>query len=210
MEGSGQKSRPDESSSTPWHMTGRGTCMKTKLRVIAGAALCGIVGLVVTVGGTVAAAAPTSGSIKVWVKPTPTGTTSAKHPGKVLIIGVIGDYGTAVSENAAGKTAKKGAFKLLRLHKGTILVNDTALNKAIREGRRALNYSNCSIYTSGTATIPVVKGTGAYAGITGTLTFTASFGSILPKKSGACTLKKSTKPLVTSTSFSGTGTVSIP
>jgi hypothetical protein len=152
-----------------------------KSRVIAGVALCGTVGLAAMIGGTVAEAAPTSGAIKVWVKPTHTaGTTTLKHPGTVMITGAIGDYGTSLSENARGKAVKKGPFKLLRLHKGT-------------------------------APITIVKGTGAYTGITGSVTFTVSYGLILPKKkSGACTEKTSTKPLATFTSFSGTGTVTLP
>jgi hypothetical protein len=182
-----------------------------KSRVIAGVALCGLVGLGLTIGGTVAAAAPTGGAIKVWVKPTPTGTTNVKHPGGVMITGAIGDYGTSVSENAAGKKVNKGPFKLLRLHKGNILVNATALNTATQNAfmHAAPNTTNCSIMLTASGVVTIVKGTGAYVGVTGSATFTVSYGAVLPKKkNGACTLKTSTKALATFSSFSGTGTVS--
>jgi hypothetical protein len=156
------------------------------------------------------AQAATSGAIKVWVKPAQNGTTTPKHPGKVLFTGAIGDYGTSVSVNAQGKAKKKGEYKLLKLTKGSILVNGSALD--LTAATPTVNSSNCSFTVSATAAIPIVKGTGAYAGITGSVTFTASFGAILPKKkSGSgCTESTSAKLLAESTEFSGTGTVNLP
>lgn len=176
------------------------------------------VGAAVVAGGLVpgslaaAAPTPTGGAVKVWVKPSPT-TTSVKHPGTVLFTGAIGDYGTSVSSNAAGKPTKNGAYKLLKLKQGTILVNGTTLNTALKSAftKATLNSTNCSLSASASAPVPVVKGTGAYAGVSGSVTITASFGAVTRRnKSGSCTLASATKPLATATTIVGSGTVSFP
>lgn len=174
------------------------------------------VGVVVIIAGLVpgslaaAASTPTGGAVRVWVKPSST-TTSVKHPGRVLLTGAIGDYGKSVSSNATGTPTKKGAYKLLRLQKGTILVNGTTLNAALKSAftKPTMNSTNCSVAISATAPVQMVKGTGAYVGISGSVTITASFGALVPKnKSGSCTLKTATKPLAQYTSIFGSGTVS--
>jgi hypothetical protein len=174
------------------------------------------VGAAVIIGGLVpgslaaAAPTPTGGAVRVWVKPSST-TTSAKRPGSVLLTGAIGDYGRSVTSNATGKPTKKGAYKLLRLQQGTIIVNGTTLNTALKSAftKPTLNSTNCSIAISATAPVQMVKGTGAYVGISGSVMITASFGAVVPKsKSGSCTLKTATKPLAQYTSIFGSGTVS--
>ena len=163
--------------------------------------------------GSVAAGAsvPKSGAVKVWVKPSPTGT-STKHPGKVLFTGAIGDYGTAVSTNATGKKTKNGSYKLLTLKKGTIMVNGTQLNKALTSAQPTTsNATACAFVVNASAPITIVKGTGAYVGIGGTVNMAVTFAAILPKtKSGSCTMKTSTKPLASYTSITGSGTVTLP
>jgi hypothetical protein len=151
---------------------------------------------------------PSSGPIKVWVTPSST-NTSTKNPGKILITGAIADYGTVISTNAAKKPTAKGAYKLLRLKQGTILVNGTQLNKALTTGKPSTaNTSNCSFIFGATAPVTLSGGTGAYVGISGTVTITATFAAIGPKtKSGDCTMKTSAKPLSTYSSISGSGTV---
>jgi hypothetical protein len=58
-----------------------------------------------------------------------------------------------------------------------------------------------------TAPVPILGGTGAYAGITGSFTLTESIAGVLPKtKSGACNGSVSV-PLGAFASVTGSGTV---
>lgn len=152
-----------------------------------------------------------SGPEKVFVLPA--NTTSAKHPGKILMTGTIGDYGLAVATTAKGKPTKSGSYRDLELKKGTILVNIspflTAIDKAFPHA--TFDSATCSLSVTVSASITIVSGTKAYAGVTGSLTlsgFIAEIGS--RAKSGACTTKTSTPPLATSSAFSGSGTVTLP
>jgi hypothetical protein len=165
-------------------------------------------------GATLASAASTQkgGAIKVFVTPS-MNTTTAKHPGKVMFTGAVGDYGLSVNANATGKPQKKKSpYKLLKLKHGTILVTTSKINSAVGAAftkvGQTINPTNCSVSASASAQVAILKGTGAYAGITGTATFAITFGVIAPKKNGKCTLKTTTPALDTYTSFIGTGTVS--
>jgi hypothetical protein len=180
--------------------------------MVAGAA--GLVGLVSAgmLGGlvpaTAGAAAPKSGPEKVWVTPSPTGTTSAKHPGKAMFTGSFADYGRSVSSNANGKPTKKGTYALLTMKKGTILVNLTQFNAAFKTAQpQTYNKTTCSADIHVAAPVTIVKGTKAYAGIGGTFNMTASFAFIGPLKNGTCTTKTSTPALSTYISVTGSGTV---
>ena len=164
------------------------------------------------VPGSLAGAASTStgGPVKVWVKPS-TATTSVKHPGKIIFTGAIGDYGTTTNANATGKPTKKGTYKFLTLKKGTILATGATLNEAVKTAftKPTLNMTNCSVSASATGAVHFVKGTGAYVGISGSVTITLSYAGVLPKtKSGSCTEKTATKPLAFYSSVMGSGTVS--
>jgi hypothetical protein len=151
---------------------------------------------------------PSSGPIKVWVTPAGQNTTT-KTPGKILITGAIADYGTVISTNAAKKPTAKGSYKLLRLKNGTILVDGAPLNTALTAAKPStFNTSNCSAIFGATAPVTLGSGTGAYAGISGTVTITATFAFIGPKtKNGDCTMKTSAEPISTYSAISGSGTV---
>ena len=185
-------------------------------RILAGAALCTATCLLAAAGATLAAAASTQkgGAFKVFVTPS-NNTTTTKHPGKVMFTGAVGDYGLSVNANATGKPQKKkSVYKLLKLKHGTILVNTSAINSAItaafqKASQTTANSANCSLSVSASAVVPLLKGTGSYAGISGSATFAITFGAIAKKtKSGKCTMKTTTPALVTYSSFIGTGTVS--
>ena len=181
-----------------------------RARLIAGVGAAAIIAGLVPGSLAGAAPTPTGGAIRVWVKPS-SATTSVKRPGSVLFTGAIGDYGKSISSNATGMPTKKGSYKLLRLQKGTIIVNGTTLNAALKSAftKPTLNSTNCSVAISATAPVQMVKGTGAYVGISGSVIITASFGAVVPKsKSGSCTLKTATQPLAQYTSIFGSGTVS--
>ena len=116
--------------------------------------------------GGVALASPTgpaAGEIHVYVVNT---STSEDTPNTVLITGAFSDHGTA-SQN------------LLTLAKGTITVNLDMLNAITNaESFGHFNQASCSFWGMATAVpIPVVRGTGAYAGITGSLTGTVNFAA---------------------------------
>ncbi len=182
-----------------------------KKRVLACAVLGAALGFVGTAGPALAATStPKGGTVKVWVTPSTIGTTTTKHPGKVMFTGAIGDYGTSFNVTATGKpSSKKSSYKLLKLKKGTITVNAGAIGKALTSAKPTANTTNCSVSVTATAPVTILKGTGAYAGISGTVTFSAQYAVVLPKtSSGKCTEKTATKPLSTYTSFIGMGTVS--
>lgn len=180
-------------------------------------AIVAAIGAGVLLGGllsaTVAAASGTakSGKVELWVKPSPTGGTSAKHPGKVIFTGAIGDYGEALKVNAAGKPAKKkSTYRLLKLKKGTILVDIAGFAAAEKKATPSINLATCSYFGSASGAVTFVSGTGAYHGITGSVTITAQFGAIGPLKKGKCTTKTTTPALATYETITGSGTVTLP
>jgi hypothetical protein len=156
-------------------------------------------------GGAAAfAQSPSGGAIQVWVTPTNTGSG-----GKVLITGVVGDYGTSQKANSSGQPSKNGNYQKLLLKKGTILVNSTQFNAGLNNTNPPLNNTNCSTTFTFSAPVPIVSGTGAYVGITGSISLNAQFGAILPKtKSGSCNASNNSNPVAQYTSVIGSGTVS--
>jgi hypothetical protein len=148
---------------------------------------------------------PSGGTIQIWVTPSNTGNGG----GKVLITGVVGDYGPAQNVNSSGQPSKKGSYKRLLLKKGTILVNVTQFGTAQTNVNPPINNSNCSTTFTVSAPVQIVSGTEAYAGITGTVNLTAQYGAVLPKtKSGSCNTSNNSNPPDQYTSIIGSGTVS--
>jgi hypothetical protein len=143
-----------------------------------------------------AASAQTSsgGSIQVWLTPSLTG-----KGGKILITGAIADSGVTKG-NKTGKAVLK---------KGTITVNLAQFQAAQNNANPQVNQSNCSGFFTASAPVPIVSGTGAYAGITGSFTLNSQFAFILPKtKSGACNMSNNANPISQYGTVSGTGSVS--
>ncbi len=178
-----------------------------RLIVVGAAGVMGLAGIVLP--AVAAGASPQSGPEKVWVKPSPSGTT-VRRPGKAMFTGSFADYGRSVTANASGKAAKRGTYVLLILKQGSVLVDISQFNAAFKSFTpQTLNQTNCSGSGHLSAPATVVKGTKAYAGITGTFTMTATVAFIGPKtKSGACTMKTTSPGLATFTSITGSGTVS--
>lgn len=128
-----------------------------------------------------------------------------------MLTGAIGDYGTSRRANATGKTTKKGHDIEIKLKKGTVLVNTTTLTKAFESlsTPTTANTSNCSFVFHVSAPVPIVKGTGSYSGISGSVTIDATDAAITAKKkTGTCTMSTTSKPLSQFTAITGTGTVS--
>ncbi|HUE06614.1 MAG TPA: hypothetical protein VMP41_04245 [Acidimicrobiales bacterium] len=151
-----------------------------------------------TLGSAAASAQSSSsgGSIQVWLTPSLTG-----KGGKILITGAIADSGVTKG-NKTGKAVLK---------KGTITVNLTQFQAAQNNANPQINQSNCSGFFTASAPVPIVSGTGAYAGISGSFTLNSQFAFILPKtKSGACNTSNNANPISQYGAVSGSGTVTLP
>ncbi len=146
---------------------------------------------------------PAGGAIQVW------GTPANNGGGAVVITGAIADGGKSMRVNASGKPDKKGNYKLLELKKGNILLNGTQITAALNNANpTAFNTTTCSGAFTGTAALPIVSGTKAYAGISGTVNVTVTFAIVLPLTKGTCNENTNANPIAQYGSISGTGTVS--
>jgi hypothetical protein len=171
--------------------------------------------------GLAIAAAPATGLTSAFASSSPQRTagqiqafgTPALNggPGTVLITGAIGDYGKTLKINKAGQQDPKGTYSLLELSKGTIVTDGAPLQKRIQAGSARANLSpvSCSLEGSVTAPEPIISGTGAYAGITGTLQVTFTFAELAPTytsgpKKGHCDTSNGPDATFATTRSSGT------
>ena len=148
-------------------------------------------------------ASPSGGAIQVW------GTPAMNGGGAVVVTGAVGDFGKSANANSSGAPSKKGTYKLLSLKKGTILLNTTQLGKDVNNNNlppTSSNSTNCSATFVITDPVPVVSGTKAYAGISGTVNVTITFALVGPMKNGTCNMNAN--PIAQYGSISGSGTVS--
>ena len=161
----------------------------------------------VGIGVTPAFSAGTTagGTIHVWQSDT---EDSATVP--ILVTGAIGDYGNSIDEDQNGTVDENGDYTEISLTKGTFLVNNTSLNKAFAHLSPTVDKGNCSVVFTGTASsLPISKGTGAYAGIKGTVRITVTSASIQPKLAdGKCDFSETATPLSSYEVITGSGRVS--
>jgi hypothetical protein len=127
-----------------------------------------------------------------------------------VIVGAIGDYGTATSLDQNGTVDAQGGYVKIALKKGGFEINSVAFNKAVSSTQPVINNStNCSVEEVGSGTVTVFDGTGAYAGISGTLHVTGTFAGIGSRlKSGKCNESQSAQPVAIFGTITGSGTVS--
>jgi hypothetical protein len=132
---------------------------------------------------------------------------------KILFTGVIGDYGTATTIDKNGKVDQNGDYVRIKLTKGSFEVNSVALNKKLAKAPpQFVSKSNCSVVFGGSGAVTLFDGSGAYAGISGTLRITETFAGIGrrytsgPKK-GQCEQGENTQPLAFYGTVHGSGTV---
>jgi hypothetical protein len=168
----------------------------------AGAATVALMG----VGATALAASPASGPIQVFV------TNTSPTKAKIVITGAIGDYGTTLTVDKNGKADANGAYQKVTLKKGGFWLNATALNKKLDSASPVVNKTTCSLLFTGSAPTTPYDGTGAYAGIGGTVKVTIIFAGIAPRFSsgahkGQCNFGQNVNPLGQYQSITGTGTV---
>lgn len=153
------------------------------------------------------ASAPVGGTIKVWLTPANNGGGG----GSVVITGAVGDYGKTIRVDSAGKINKKGAFGNLVLKQGTILVDRTQLSAATQAALNSqpadFNAVTCSASQTVSAPVPIVSGTKAYAGISGTVNITETVAVVLPLTNGKCDPNTNANPVAQYISVTGTGTV---
>jgi hypothetical protein len=162
-----------------------------------------VIGALLLAATTAFGATPSGGTIKVWASP----TNSVK--GKIVITGAIGDYGTTVNTNKNGKPNPNGSYVKIKLHQGGFMVNSVALNKKLNNLNPHFNGSTCSAAATGTGSVTLFDGTGAYKGISGKVRITVSFAFIASRlPNGKCNASNSAKPLAQYQSIQGVGHVS--
>ena len=165
---------------------GRTTRRSHRLRalVFAGVVVIGTTAVPFLASGASAASSastPAAGTIHVYIVNT---SLSSTAPSKILITGAFGDHGLG----------KHGVWHLTR---GTITVNNAKLRAITSSpGFRTFYPASCSYSGAAKGKVPIVSGTGAYAGINGSLTATvieAEQASLL--RNGKCNASDSA-PLV--------------
>jgi len=129
---------------------------------------------------------------------------------QAIVTGAIGDHGQAVSVFPDGRVDPQHDHDLsLRLTRGSFLLNGAVLDRRFVAAlyHQRGNPDTCSVSATMTAAVPVVagSGTGAYRGVTGTFTLTATVDEIDTKSTCTTTGKFIAQVLV----ISGSGTVRI-
>ena len=107
---------------------------------------------------------------------------------------------TGVFADSGATSPKDNRAKGLQLTKGSIRINNSAANAA--ESRiyahldRYVNASTCALTYHYTAPIELLSGTGAYAGITGSVTLHNTDVGVLPRTAaGACNESPNVTPI---------------
>jgi hypothetical protein len=165
-----------------------------------------------TAAPATAATMMTTGTVQVWVIPN---TSNANSPvDKIILTGVIGDYGTSTNTNKAGTPNDNGNYARVVLQHGGFEVNLTTLNKITNNAPPLMvNATNCSVVFGGSGPVTLSDGTGAYVGITGTIHMTEKFAGIGAKytsgpKKGQCNMSNNAAALAFAGSITGIGKVS--
>ena len=140
------------------------------------------------------------------------GTPGLDGPnGTVIITGAIGDYGTTTKADRNGQVDPNGQYSLLQLKNGTVLSDPSALDAKIQAGtpNAKIDPVSCSLQGSVSAPNPIISGTGAYAGITGTVDTTFTIAELAARTpSGAC--DTNADPIDVYATIYSTGVVHLP
>lgn len=166
---------------------------KFTIALATGALTMALAGTVAVVASE-AAPASTSGTLHVWVTP------GKGAVDQILLSGVIGDNGTATSTDKDGKIDKNGAYVRVALQHGGFVVNATAFDMKAARQQPTMNKSTCSTWATISGPVTLSDGTGAYAGISGTVHITTSFVFLGPRytsgaKKGQCNLGSNVTPV---------------
>jgi len=155
------------------------------------------------------AATPEGGKIELYASADNSGS---KH---AVLVGAIGDYGTAANVNKNGKPNPNGNFVRVKLQKGTFMIDSTELNKVMNAQTQPQveSHATCSAAASGSGPVTFLNGTGLYKGISGTANLTITYGGVGgryksgPKK-GQCKQGDVMNPRASFGFVTGQGTVS--
>lgn len=182
--------------------------MGRPVAILTAATLAGVLLLGAAASAATAPSAPAGGPVQIFGTPNISGAG-----GTIVITGAIGDYGTTLNIDKDGKTDSNGNYVKVTLKKGTFEVNKTALQAAGNEFNPAVNKATCSADGTQSAPVTLFDGTGAYKGITGTVSITVTEAFILPffksgKDKGQCNLSNNSQPLAVYASVAGSGNVS--
>jgi hypothetical protein len=161
-----------------------------------------VVSLLVSSVALGAAGMPAEGKIKIFVASPDTVKS------RVVVVGAIGDYGTAISQDKNGKPDINGVFEKFMLKQGGFTVDATVLNKTVGKIKPKVNPATCSVEFAGSGPGTVINGSGLYAGISGTLKISFDLVWITPRKNGKCVLNENPKPVASYDTVSASGTVS--
>jgi len=126
-------------------------------------------------------------------------------PGAVVITGAINDAGVG---NATGALTGSGTIVL---SKGSIkdVPSFTFISREQDLFGAAVNPHGCATVGTITGPVKILGGTGAYAGITGTVNVTYTVAAVLPKlKNGACNTAHKVRPIGIAIFIRASGNVS--
>ena len=160
-----------------------------------------VAGLLVCSVASGAPGTPAGGPIKIYVA----GPNALRS--RVVVIGAIGDHGTAISQDKNGKPDIDGSFEKFRLTHGGFTLDDSHLAKGFEKVRPKVNRDTCSVEFAGSGPGTLINGTGLYAGIGGKLKITIDSATIAPRTNGKCNLNDNAKPVAEYDTVSVSGTV---
>jgi hypothetical protein len=127
-----------------------------------------------------------------------------------LVTGAIVDYGKAFRVNSAAHHDNKGRYTELVLKDGSILLGGTALNPVVRTAKSVRRSQTCSVLSSSDEPAPIVRGTRAYAGISGSLVVDTSSVLIIPLTGrGQCNTGSGVRPVADWLTITASGNVNL-
>ena len=158
-------------------------------------------------GGALAAFAATSagspsGAIHIYE----TSNHGPRASGTVVITGAVNDAGVGY---ATGNVTAGGK---MMLSKGSIkdVPSPTFISREQDLFGAAVNPPGCAVVGTITGPVKIVGGTGAYAGITGTVNATYTVAAVLPKrKNGTCNTAHKVRPIGVAIFIKASGNVTV-
>jgi hypothetical protein len=165
-----------------------------------GAAILGFAAVAAVLLAPGAGAAGKGGPIQIYV----TGSTVTTP---IVVTGAITDYGKATSVTKSGKVDENGNYEKVVLQKGGFWVDATVLNKRLDSVKPTIDKTHCFFAFKGSGPTRLFKGTGAYAGISGTVNVNLNFVAIGPRlPSGKCNMSQNVPPIAQYGNVTGSGT----
>lgn len=171
-----------------------------------------VIGSVVAAGALAASAGaasmpPAGGTIGVYASPG-MGATA-----RIVVTGAIGDYGVATTIDKDGKVDSNGDYVRIVLKHGGFEVDSVELNKKANDARPTTNSAvTCSFSVVVSGPVTLFNGTGAYAGIAGTIHVSEAFGGVGRRytsgaEKGQCDMANNAAPLAFWGGIEGLGKV---